>query len=145
MTKVLKTLLAIVLAFVTWFVVATLGNFVLRAAIPDYRVQEAALSFSLAAQLGRLALGLVATFAATWVALLIVRRDARVAIAVGCLLLVFFVPVHVSLWARFPIWYHLVFLASLPVGAVLFGRLIVARQPAARLGVRADRDSHRPG
>ena len=145
MANVLKTLLAIVLAFVTWFVAATLGNFVLRAVSPDYRVQEAALSFSLAAQIGRLVLGLAATFAATLVALLIVRRNLRVAVATGCLLLVFFIPVHVSLWAKFPIWYHLFFLASLPVGAVLFGRLIVARQHAAPLAVRADRGSQNAG
>jgi len=39
-------------------------------------------------------------------------------------LLVLFIPVHYSLWERFPTWYHVVFLASLVVvtlvGAVLY-------------------------
>ena len=131
MAKSLRIVLAVVLAFVAWFVAATLGNFILRAAIPDYRAEEVATSFSLASQVGRLVLGLVSTFAATFVALLIVRRNAMLALAVGCVLFVFFIPVHVSLWAKFPLWYHVFFLASLPIGALLFGRLIVARQHAA--------------
>jgi hypothetical protein len=37
-----------------------------------------------------------------------------------------FLPVHYGLWTRFPLWYHLVFFASLvvatPVGAWLVPR-----------------------
>ena len=32
---------------------------------------------------------------------------------VGLVLLALFVPVHVQLWDRFPVWYHLTFLVSL--------------------------------
>jgi len=130
-TRAPKIVLAIVLAFVAWFVAATLGNFVLRAALSNYRAEEAAMSFSLAAQIGRLALGVLSTFASSLVALLVVRRTPMLAFAAGCVLLVFFIPVHISLWAKFPLWYHLFFLASLPIGGLVFGRLIAASQHAA--------------
>jgi hypothetical protein len=39
-----------------------------------------------------------------------------------------FVPVHVGLWATFPVWYHLLFLGSL-VPLVLAGARVV---PASR-------------
>jgi hypothetical protein len=32
---------------------------------------------------------------------------------VGLIILAIFLPVHVSLWARFPVWYHLAFLVPL--------------------------------
>jgi hypothetical protein len=35
------------------------------------------------------------------------------AIAVGISLIVFFIPVHIRLWDKFPVWYHLFFLISL--------------------------------
>jgi hypothetical protein len=31
----------------------------------------------------------------------------------GVLLLIGFIPVHVMLWDKFPVWYHLAFLLSL--------------------------------
>jgi len=41
-------------------------------------------------------------------------------------LVALFIPVHYGLWDRFPIWYHLVFFASLialtPAGAALARR-----------------------
>ena len=47
------------------------------------------------------------------------------------LLLALFVPVHVSLWDKFPIWYHIVFLGSL-FPLVLFGaKLLGSRGPGA--------------
>ena len=40
----------------------------------------------------------------------------------GALLLVMFIPQHISLWDKFPIWYHLTFLTSLVPLAVVGGR-----------------------
>jgi hypothetical protein len=33
--------------------------------------------------------------------------------ALGAVLLAAFIPVHIQLWAKFPVWYHLVFLGTL--------------------------------
>jgi hypothetical protein len=43
--------------------------------------------------------------------------------ALGILLIALFIPVHYSLWDRFPIWYHLTFLVSLLPLAILGARL----------------------
>jgi len=131
MPRVLKFALAVVLAVTAWFVVATLGNFVLRAAIPGYRATEATLAFTLAGQLGRLLLGVISTAAAAVVAQLVVRRSVAVSVAAGLALLVLFIPVHLSLWTKFPVWYHLFFLASLPIVALAVGRLTAAAQEPA--------------
>jgi hypothetical protein len=44
---------------------------------------------------------------------LIAPRSMLVRLMPGILLLVGFVPVHISLWDKFPIWYHCTFLLSL--------------------------------
>jgi len=47
------------------------------------------------------------------------------------LLLVAFIPEHVSLWDKFPVWYHLTFLASL-VPLTYLGGTIWSRQRGNR-------------
>jgi hypothetical protein len=137
MSKVLKYAAAVAVGLLVWVFVATLGNFVLRAAIPDYRAQEMAVTFSLIAQLGRLALGVVSTAVAAAAAAAMSRGSNGAALAVGCVLLVMFVPVHVSLWQKFPVWYHLFFLASLPLVAYVVGRLVGSRRGATSSPHRA--------
>jgi hypothetical protein len=131
MSKLVRFAVAIAVGLLVWIVVATLGNFVLRVAIPGYRAEEAAVSFSLIAQLGRLALSVVSTAAAAAATVVMSRGSIGASLAVGCILLALFVPVHVSLWHRFPVWYHLFFLASLPIGTYVFGKLVASRRGAA--------------
>ena len=44
-------------------------------------------------------------------------------LAGGLVLLALFVPNHIAIWDKFPLWYHLTFLSSLPVLAFLGGKL----------------------
>jgi hypothetical protein len=37
---------------------------------------------------------------------------------------VLFIPIHIQLWDKFPIWYHLFFLVSLVPLSILGGRLV---------------------
>jgi len=54
-----------------------------------------------------------------------IGRAARLPVYVLALLLVaLFIPVHSSLWSKFPIWYHLFFLGTLAPLVILGGRLI---------------------
>ncbi len=110
----IKSIAAIAAGLVTWFVVATLGNFVVRAALPGYTDVEVAMNFTLGMQVARLGVGvlssIVAGFVASWIAGK--RRDVLI---LTVLLLAVFLPVHYSLWTRFPIWYHALFLLSLVV------------------------------
>ena len=137
MFKLLRFAVAVAVGLFVWVTVATLGNFVLRVAIPGYRAEEAAVSFSLIAQLGRLALGVVSTAAAAAVTIVMSHGNIGASLALGFVLLALFIPVHVALWHKFPVWYHLFFLASLPLGAYVVGRLVMSKRGAAQLPHRA--------
>ena len=59
------------------------------------------------------------------------------------LLLLFFLPVHYSLWTKFPLWYHAVFLLSL-VPCVLWGSTWGRRGDAVRGPATATVGRHAP-
>jgi hypothetical protein len=48
------------------------------------------------------------------------------ALTTGLFLLALFIPQHIMLWARFPVWYHLTFLFSLVPLAYLWRKDCVA-------------------
>ena len=122
-----------------WMVVATAGNLALRAAIPGYGEAEAALRaagsgypaqittvFTLAMMVGRLLLGAASSVAAGATTAWIARGNARMSWVLGILLIALFIPVHVALWDKFPLWYHVAFLVSL-LPCTLLGAALGAR------------------
>jgi len=129
-----KSFVAVVVALIVWFVAATLGNLVLRAALPGYAQVEVAMAFTLAMLFARLALGLVSSLVAGLVCAAIAPVGSPAAKISAGLLVALFLPVHYGLWARFPIWYHLFFVGSLApmvlLGAalqpILVGRKAIA-------------------
>jgi len=76
---------------------------------------------------GRLLLGAVSSLCGGLVAAWIASGNATTAKVLGIVLTLFFLPVHYGLLDRFPIWYHLIFLALLfpitLVGSFLFLRM----------------------
>ena len=108
--------------FVAWWVIATLLDLLLRFSWPDYASVEKAMTFTLGMQIARLAEGAGASLAAGFTAAWISRRKPIATWFLVILLLALFIPVHYSLWHRFPVWYHLGFLISLvvlpPLGAM---------------------------
>ncbi len=110
---------AVIGGLFAWVVVATIGNLVLRLAWPDYAAVESAMSFTLAMLLLRLLLGAVSSLCAGFVAAWITKRNGRAVKVTAGLLLLAFIPLHYSLWDRFPTWYHLTFLLSLVVMTLL--------------------------
>lgn len=122
----IRTILGIVGGFVVWFVAASIGNVLFRMSWPGYAQIEAAMTFTPAMLLGRLLLGVLSSLCGGFVVAWITRGNTRAAWILGIVLTIFFLPVHYGLWDKFPIWYHLAFLASLlPVtllGAFLFVR-----------------------
>jgi hypothetical protein len=127
MANAVKIVLSVVIGFVVWFTVATLGNFGLRAALPGYVEAEPALSFTLPMLLARLGLGVVNSIVAGFVCAMVLRSQPRTVKFFAIALVVFFLPVHYSLWARFPVWYHMVFLISLAPLVLLGARLARSR------------------
>jgi uncharacterized membrane protein YoaK (UPF0700 family) len=125
----MRSIAAVVGGFVAWWVVATVGNFAVRALIPGYADVERAMNFTLDMQVARLVTGALASLVAGWVTARIARGSGRVVWALVIVLLALFIPVHYGLWDRFPPWYHLIFLASLVV-ATLAGAALVRRRDA---------------
>jgi len=98
---------------VVWVLVASLLNRVLRLALEGYAAAEPQMVFTHGMMAARLALGALASLAAGAATRAVAPSSARVVLVLGGVLLAAFVPIHVQLWARFPVWYHLVFLGTL--------------------------------
>jgi hypothetical protein len=77
------------------------------------------MTFSLGMMAARLALGVLASLAAGAAARAVAPMSTAVSWVLGAVLLVAFIPAHIRLWAKFPVWYHLVFLGSLVPFVVL--------------------------
>jgi hypothetical protein len=122
----LRSISAILIAVVAWFLIASVGNRVLRAAMRGYTDVEVAMAFTLPMQIGRLALGLVSSLCAGTVCALIARPGSHAAKFFGGIMLAFFLPVHYSLWDKFPVWYHIFFLGTL-APAIILGAAIVQK------------------
>lgn len=124
---------SVVAGLVAWAVVVTLLNFGLRAAISGYHAAEATLQFTLAMKIGRLTEAALASLAAGAVVGLIAPHTRWAPWAVGLITLALFLPEHIKLWSRFPVWYHLSFLVPLvplvALGAVLLARIRTGANP----------------
>ncbi len=117
-----KNVLGVVAGLVVWMIVATIAGLVLRVSWPAYERVAAAMTFTLPMMIVRLAIGAVATVAMGAASARVARTRAAT-LAPGVLLVLFFIPVHVSLWHTFPVWYHLTFLVSLVPLTYAGGRL----------------------
>ena len=114
-----RTVSSIVIGLVAWGVVATCLNFALRLGLPGYVEAEPAMAFTLVMKIARLSLAALSSLAAGAVVRAIAPASRAAPWVVGLVLLAMFVPVHVQLWDRFPVWYHLTFLLSLAPLVVL--------------------------
>ena len=119
----LKGILGVVAGLVAFIAIATVGGLILRWSWPAYVSVAATMKFTLPMLITRLSIGAVATLAAGFVAAAIARRSKGVTLATGMILLLLFIPEHVLIWAKFPVWYHLTFLVSLVPLTYLGGRM----------------------
>jgi hypothetical protein len=107
-----RSIFAVVAGLAVWMLVATLLNFGLRAGLAGYALAEPAMAFTLGMKVARLILGALASLAAGAAAGLIAPSKTA-GWVLGAIILALFIPVHIQLWAKFPVWYHLVFLGTL--------------------------------
>jgi hypothetical protein len=108
-----RQVLGVVAGLLAWMLVATIAGVIMRAVWADYNAVAEAMTFTLPMMIARLAIGALATVAAGSVTAAIVRRSTVATLMPGLLLLIGFIPVHIGLWNKFPVWYHLTFLVSL--------------------------------
>ena len=118
-----KSILGVGAGLAVWLVLASVAGLILRAAWPEYAQVAASMTFTLSMKIARLAIGALATVAAG-VVTRVVARSTAAGVAVGAVLLVIFIPEHVRLWDKFPVWYHLTFLLSLVPLSYFGGRMV---------------------
>ena len=117
-----RNILGVVAGLANWVIVAILAGLIIRTSWPAYVAVAETMNFTLPMMIARLSIGAIATLSAGFVTALIARSSIAPLIC-GVLLLVAFVPQHVMLWDKFPLWYHLTFLLSLVPLTYVGGRI----------------------
>jgi len=129
-----RSILAVVTGLVVWVLVVSLLNRGLRFGLAGYAVAEATMTFTLGMKIARLILGALSSLAAGAATAAIASSNPRLPWVVGAILLVAFLPEHILIWVKFPVWYHLVFLITLAplvaLGAALLRRPASSARPA---------------
>jgi hypothetical protein len=108
-----RKIFGVVAGLVVWVTIVIVAGTIMRLSWSDYARVEIAMTFTLPMLIARLAISALATVAMGLVAAIIARQSKLVQLMPGVLLFVAFIPVHIALWQRFPVWYHLTFLLSL--------------------------------
>jgi hypothetical protein len=119
-----RSILACLAGLFTWFVVVIVINSLLRASIPNYTAAEQTLQFTLGMKWARLAMAIVTSLAAGAVTRTVSRSSRWAPLIVGSVVLAMFLPLHIAIWSKFPVWYHLTFLLTI-IPAVLVGALLL--------------------
>jgi len=125
-----RDILGVIAGLAVWIAIAGVAGVTMRSAWPDYASVADAMTFTLPMMFARLAIGALATLAAGWVIAVIARRSMLARVTAGLLLVVVFVPQHIILWSKFPVWYHLTFLVSLVPLTYLGGEIGAPSQGA---------------
>jgi hypothetical protein len=119
----LRKSLSVVGGFVAFMLIGSAGFFLLRLIWHNYALAEKESTFTLAMLLSRLAVSVVCSVGAGWLAVLAANGDFRASWWLGILMLLMFIPIHYGLWDKFPVWYHLTFLTTLAPVIGFSGRL----------------------
>ena len=125
-----RSILACLAGLLTWLVVVSLINRLLRVALPDYTVAEHTLEFTLGMKWARLVMAIVTSLAAGAVTRWVAPLSRWAPWIVGGVVLAMFLPVHIAIWSKFPAWYHLTFLLTI-IPAVLIGAMLSPRRKRA--------------
>ena len=122
-----RSILACLAGLLTWMVIVTLINRGLRLSLPNYTAAEHTLQFTLIMKWARLVMAVITSIAAGAVTRWVAPSSRRwTPWILGAIVLAMFLPAHVSLWNKFPVWYHLTFLLTI-IPAVLLGALLQPR------------------
>jgi hypothetical protein len=121
-----RSILACLAGLLTWIVVVTVINRVLRLSLPNYTAAEHTLQFTLVMKCARLFMAILTSLVAGAVTHWISQSSRWAPLIVGSLVLAMFLPLHIAIWSKFPVWYHLTFLLTI-IPAVLVGALLSPR------------------
>ena len=107
-----RNFIGVVTGLAVWLAVAIVAGLIMRETWPAYASVADAMTFTLPMMIARLSIGAFATVSTGFVTACI-TQSAVARLIPGLILLIVFIPEHVMLWDKFPIWYHLSFLLSL--------------------------------
>jgi hypothetical protein len=116
-----RGMLGVVVGLAVWVTVVAVAGLLMREIWPAYASLADAMTFTLPMMIARLTVGALATLAMGLATSVVSRRSLVATLAAGALLLLVFIPEHIKLWDKFPVWYHLTFLLSLVPLAYLGG------------------------
>jgi len=107
-----RNFIGVVVGLAVWLTIAMVAGLIMRETWPAYASVADAMTFTWPMMIARLSLGACATVSMGFVTARI-TQSAVARLIPGLMLLIVFIPEHVMLWDKFPIWYHLSFLVSL--------------------------------
>ncbi|MGB6483000.1 MAG: hypothetical protein WBE86_05885 [Candidatus Acidiferrales bacterium] len=113
--RVMRIILGAIAGVVVWTIIVTACDIAVRKLWIEYALVEKSLAFTLPMMIARLSESAACSVLSGFVAALIAKERVKSAAAAGLVLLAIFLPVHISIWHKLPVWYHLVFFASLPL------------------------------
>ncbi|MGB6131237.1 MAG: hypothetical protein WBG54_05615 [Acidobacteriaceae bacterium] len=122
-----RSILATLAGLLTWVVVVSVIDRVLRLSLPNYTAAEHTLQFTLGMKWARLAMAIVTSLAAGAVTRWVSPSGRWAPFIVGGVVLALFLPAHIAIWSKFPVWYHLTFLLTI-IPAVWVGAWMIARR-----------------
>jgi hypothetical protein len=122
-----RSILACLAGLLTWIAVVTVIDRGLRLSLPNYTAAEQTLQFTLVMKWARLLMAIVTSVVAGAATGWIARSSRWAPLIVGSVVLAMFVPLHIAIWSKFPVWYHLTFLLTI-IPAVLVGALLPPRR-----------------
>src|SRR6202161_1969636 len=134
-----RAILACLAGLLTWIVVVTVINRVLRLSLPNYTAAEKTLQFTLGMKWARLLMAVMTSVVAGAVIGWISRSSRWAPLIVGSVVLAMFLPMHIAIWSKFPVWYHLTFLLTI-IPAVFVGALLPPRRNKDSTRFAPDRD-----
>ncbi|HEY7288622.1 MAG TPA: hypothetical protein VH583_02210 [Vicinamibacterales bacterium] len=123
----IRKILGVVAGLVAWIAVVFVVGEIMRRSWPAYESVAAEMKFTLPMLFARLAISVLATLTMGMVAAALAPSSLWARLAPGILLLAAFIPQHISIWDKFPIWYHLGFLLTLVPLTYLGGMLAPQR------------------
>jgi len=124
-----RGILGVIAGLAVWVISVTAAGVIMRSAWPAYASVAEAMTFTLPMMVARLSIGACATLAMGYSTAVVARRATLATLLPGVVLLLAFIPEHITIWNKFPVWYHLTFLLSLVPLSYAGGTIARARRP----------------
>jgi hypothetical protein len=140
MQRPVRLVLSVVAGGLTAVAMAIAATMLTRSLWPAYVAAEPTKAYSLAMLIARLAVGACCAAGAAAVTTMVARDRRQVAWWLGACFLLVSLPDHlVYVWADYPAWYHIVYLAYLVPVAGLVGRCMSSYVEGRKEGAAKER------